>query len=115
MTPSSGRSFQGLVGVCPSIRVLEPVQEWPDARRKEGLRAERTGSYVSTQDRLTTPQMTIHGQAPRVDHEADSTRRNRIVFSMSLSTNSVGRTSGVRGNGMRIFSRPSGADSATSP
>ena len=31
-----------------------------------GLRAERTGSYVSTQGRLTTQQMTIHGQAPSV-------------------------------------------------
>jgi len=30
------------------------------------LRAERTGSYVSTQARLTTQQMAIHGQAPRV-------------------------------------------------
>jgi hypothetical protein len=27
------------------------------------LRAERTGSYVSTQGRPTTPQMAFHGQA----------------------------------------------------
>src|SRR3990170_6318161 len=43
----------------------EPVQEGPDARRKEALRAERTGSYVSMQGRLTTQQMALHGQAPR--------------------------------------------------
>src|SRR3990172_5613061 len=58
------RGVTGL-GACPSIRPLEPVQEWPDARRKEALRAERTESYVSTQGRLTTPQMAIHGQARR--------------------------------------------------
>ena len=51
--------------VCPSMWALEPVQEWPDARRMEVMRAERTGSYVSTQDRRTTQQMVIHGQAPR--------------------------------------------------
>src|SRR3990172_5073199 len=56
--------FASELGVCPSIGVLEPVQGWPDARRKEGLRAERTESYVSTQGRLTTQQMAIHGQAP---------------------------------------------------
>src|SRR3990170_4950813 len=33
---------------------LEPVQGWPDARRREALRAERTTSYVSTQGRPTT-------------------------------------------------------------
>src|SRR3990172_3967318 len=44
---------------------MEPVQEGSDARRKEVLRAERTESYVSTQGRLTTPQMALHGQAPR--------------------------------------------------
>src|SRR3989338_8579222 len=54
------------LGGCPSLWVWEPVQERPDARRKEALRAERTGSYVSTQGRLTTPQMATHGQAPRV-------------------------------------------------
>src|SRR3989338_3779744 len=53
-----------LLGLCPSHAGLEPVQERPDARRKEALRAERTESYVSTQGRLTTPQMAIHGQAP---------------------------------------------------
>ncbi len=44
--------------------VAEPLQEGPDARREEALRAERTVSYVSTQGRLTTPQMAVHGRAP---------------------------------------------------
>jgi hypothetical protein len=48
----------------PSRAVLEPVQEWSDARRKEALRAERTILYVSTQGRLTTQQMAVPGQAP---------------------------------------------------
>ena len=56
------RSLQSLRREQPILK--EPVQEWPDARRKEGLRAERTGSYVSTQARLTTQQMAVHGQAP---------------------------------------------------
>jgi len=52
------------------IPTQESVQEWPDARRREVLRAERTGSYVSTQDRLTTPQMAVHGQTPLADDRA---------------------------------------------
>src|SRR3972149_5605297 len=62
--PIPGVHSRGLLKVCPSIRVLEPVQEWPDARRKEAWRAERTVSYMTTQGRLTTPQMFTHGQAP---------------------------------------------------
>jgi hypothetical protein len=51
--------------------MMEPVQGWPDARRSGWeiaigivLRAERTESYVSTQDRLTTQQIAIPGLAP---------------------------------------------------
>ncbi|MEO5656303.1 MAG: oligosaccharide flippase family protein [Nitrospiria bacterium] len=52
-----------------SARGLEAVQEWSDARRSGWetaigivLHAEGTGSYVSTQSLLTTPQMAAHGQ-----------------------------------------------------
>jgi len=53
------------LGVCPSIWAVEPVQECVRCKAERGVPPERTGSYVRRDSEATTPQMTIHGQAPR--------------------------------------------------
>jgi hypothetical protein len=64
--PASFTEFFNTLIVFLGIWVVEPVQEWSDARRSEESPRSVRGRYVRRDSEATTPQMAIHGQAPRL-------------------------------------------------